>query len=303
MNWLDRIAPQIDGSAGARLFEGPVINPLRVIANHELFLFGPGDARMVIAGQAYACACDSFVIVPPGVAHISYVESAEPVMVHWAHFNWEPVGTRGAGRIVTYMPEVPDARTFRPAPDYVPRQIFHGTVRRARVYELHGRAARLYGRQDARARRLSRAIFLEELLELLLPEETRLPAGSLEIVWADKCRDRLSRLADEPLSRATPVKAALRELGPGYPHLERLFRQVHGLSPLQYVNVLRMERIKGLLRDTDQPVSHIAAELGFADASYFSRFFRRRAGCSPRAFRAIERVPKVPGGLQGAGSG
>jgi AraC family transcriptional activator of pobA len=38
------------------------------------------------------------------------------------------------------------------------------------------------------------------------------------------------------------------------------------------------------------PVAQIAGELGFDDAAYFARFFRRRTGCSPRRFREERRA-------------
>ena len=48
MEWLTCVTPRIGGSAGARAFTEPVINPLRVIYDHELFLFSTGAARMVV---------------------------------------------------------------------------------------------------------------------------------------------------------------------------------------------------------------------------------------------------------------
>ena len=48
----------------------------------------------------------------------------------------------------------------------------------------------------------------------------------------------------------------------------------------------RLAEAKRQLYYTARPVSEIAYELGFDDAAYFTRFFTRRAGISPRAFRA-----------------
>ena len=41
-----------------------------------------------------------------------------------------------------------------------------------------------------------------------------------------------------------------------------------------------------LLVHAEQPVKQLAAELGFQDASYFGRFFRKRTGMTPEQFRA-----------------
>lgn len=58
-----------------------------------------------------------------------------------------------------------------------------------------------------------------------------------------------------------------------------------GQSPVQLVHARILLEAKRRLHYTDAPVSEIAYALGFDDAAYFTRFFSRRAGMSPRAFR------------------
>jgi AraC family transcriptional activator of pobA len=58
-----------------------------------------------------------------------------------------------------------------------------------------------------------------------------------------------------------------------------------GQSPVQLVHARILLEAKRRLHYTDAPVSEIAYALGFDDAAYFTRFFSRRAGLSPRAFR------------------
>jgi AraC-like DNA-binding protein len=48
------------------------------------------------------------------------------------------------------------------------------------------------------------------------------------------------------------------------------------------------------LLHTELPVAEIADRLGFSDASYFVRFFKRLAGTTPRAFRARRGSPISP---------
>jgi AraC-like DNA-binding protein len=58
-----------------------------------------------------------------------------------------------------------------------------------------------------------------------------------------------------------------------------------GISPMQYVQHLRLEEAKRLLRSTDLPIAEIAEQVGFADALYFSRLIHRESGVSPSLFR------------------
>lgn len=58
-----------------------------------------------------------------------------------------------------------------------------------------------------------------------------------------------------------------------------------GRSPMQHLASLRIERACHLLASTDDRVESIARQVGFDDASVFSRAFKRWVGRSPKAFR------------------
>jgi AraC family transcriptional regulator, transcriptional activator of pobA len=58
-----------------------------------------------------------------------------------------------------------------------------------------------------------------------------------------------------------------------------------GQSPIQLIHARILLEAKRRLHYTDGPVREIAYALGFDDAAYFTRFFSRRTGLSPRAFR------------------
>jgi AraC family transcriptional activator of pobA len=60
---------------------------------------------------------------------------------------------------------------------------------------------------------------------------------------------------------------------------------IAGQSPIQLIHARILLEAKRRLHYTDGPVSEIAYGLGFDDPAYFTRFFTRRAGLSPRAFR------------------
>jgi transcriptional regulator GlxA family with amidase domain len=66
---------------------------------------------------------------------------------------------------------------------------------------------------------------------------------------------------------------------------KRRFTQATGMSPLEYIHTLRLEEAKQLLESTDLPVEAIATEVGYQDASFFSRLFRRKVALSPALYR------------------
>lgn len=68
-------------------------------------------------------------------------------------------------------------------------------------------------------------------------------------------------------------------------HLYRLFRETVGLSPHQYVIRERVERAKGLLRETDLTIAEVAVSSGFSHHQHLNRHFKGLTGASPERFR------------------
>ncbi|NQU43735.1 helix-turn-helix transcriptional regulator [bacterium] len=85
------------------------------------------------------------------------------------------------------------------------------------------------------------------------------------------------------------VQATLQGLGCSYAHAGRVFRETYGISPVEYMNAIRIERARLFLRDTDLSISEAAYRVGFSSAAYFSRLFKRLTGLSPREFRESQR--------------
>ena len=76
-----------------------------------------------------------------------------------------------------------------------------------------------------------------------------------------------------------------RQTGLSSFHFLRLFSQVLGVTPHQYLVRSRLRHAARLLADDDRPVTAVALDVGFADLSNFVRTFHRAAGVSPRGFR------------------
>ena len=91
--------------------------------------------------------------------------------------------------------------------------------------------------------------------------------------------------AAENYREASPVAAMTRLSGLTERSFARRFRQATGLSPLAYVHRVRLEEAKQLLEATDRPVEAIAEEVGYEDAGYFARLFKREVAMTPAQYR------------------
>ncbi|MBE6597372.1 MAG: helix-turn-helix domain-containing protein [Ruminococcaceae bacterium] len=67
--------------------------------------------------------------------------------------------------------------------------------------------------------------------------------------------------------------------------LQRMFLQYFGVSPMQYVIKLRMNKALGLLVANKHSVREISSMCGFSDEKYFSRAFKKKYGVPPSRFK------------------
>lgn len=87
----------------------------------------------------------------------------------------------------------------------------------------------------------------------------------------------------ENLSLHDIAKSA--NLSPNY--FVRKFKDYTGYSPLQYVTVMKMERAKYLIEQSDEPIGSIMEKLGYLDSAHFSKTFKKYCGYSPIRYREI----------------
>jgi AraC-like DNA-binding protein/mannose-6-phosphate isomerase-like protein (cupin superfamily) len=104
-------------------------------------------------------------------------------------------------------------------------------------------------------------------------------------VYVRRCVNLLS----ERMSEDTRIEELAKELGISAAYLQRLFRQVHGMTIIDYLNRMRIERAKLLLLNTDDPVVEIAMEAGFNSRQHFTRVFTSLEGISPQEYRREKR--------------
>ena len=75
------------------------------------------------------------------------------------------------------------------------------------------------------------------------------------------------------------------ELGYSFRYVNKLFKEKYGVTPTQYLVNLRILKSMELLAETKLKIGEIAAQTGFSDEYYFSKFFKKQTGTSPSAFR------------------
>jgi AraC-like DNA-binding protein len=151
---------------------------------------------------------------------------------------------------------------------------------------------------------------LAELTDAAASRHNDIGADEAALLFAARFADLVA--GRQPRSRAIPardrrraVEAALwietnahddiklddiaRQAGLSAFHFLRLFSDVLGATPHQYLVRSRLRHAARLLADDTRSITDIAFDVGFGDLSNFVRTFHRAAGVSPRHFRAAAR--------------
>ena len=82
-----------------------------------------------------------------------------------------------------------------------------------------------------------------------------------------------------------PVEQMVQRSGVAERTFKRRFSQATGLSPIAYVQHLRVEEAKRRLERTRSSVDQISWNVGYEDPAFFRRLFKRITGITPRAYR------------------
>jgi AraC-like DNA-binding protein len=68
------------------------------------------------------------------------------------------------------------------------------------------------------------------------------------------------------------------------------FKKKMGIGPLEYLQLLRIEKSKQLLNDGNNRIKDVAKKIGFINSASFIRVFKKYEGVSPGVYRASKVV-------------
>jgi AraC family transcriptional activator of pobA len=240
---------------------------------HQVLLIRRGSVEVHLDGESSSVRSPATIVVPPGAVH---------------SFEFEP-GTKGfvisfARGLVREL-----AASSPTLIETLDRPLARSLDRRALDATDSWALAEMLLREFGRSAP-GRHLALRGMLGALLANLVRLAGGAATSQEAAPlpARELVARFR-ESLERRfrthVSVAAYAAELGASEPTLRRACLAVVGETPLEMLQLRLLIEAERQLRYTSMPVAQVAFYLGFDDPAYFSRFFMRRMGLTPRAFR------------------
>ncbi len=89
---------------------------------------------------------------------------------------------------------------------------------------------------------------------------------------------------DENFEKYITVSDIARNIGVTPSYLSRVFRDITGDTVISSINKKKLEKAKEHLKNTDMKIYEVADALGFENMTYFSHFFKKYTGVSPKDY-------------------
>ncbi len=125
----------------------------------------------------------------------------------------------------------------------------------------------------------------EELAAALKKAVSLLPPQPEEAQTADDIADNLKKYIDEHYREEISLEFLAEQFHFSREYIGRIFRAKHGFAVYEYILQVRMKQAVELLRNPKLTLPVIADFLGYSNANYFSKAFRRFYGISPSDYR------------------
>lgn len=132
------------------------------------------------------------------------------------------------------------------------------------------------------------------LYDLFATIEEDRSAGYIPHRQTVKLREQVARLESD-LRTPLSVSELAAECGMCETSFRRIFRELYGVSPKQYILQARFRQARALLSNTDASVADVAEMCGFDNIYHFSRAFRTHEGVSPTDYRRLQTTEKSHG--------
>jgi transcriptional regulator GlxA family with amidase domain len=123
------------------------------------------------------------------------------------------------------------------------------------------------------------------LIDMDRPSQRPFKIHSFSVTHGEQAIARIQEFLAEHFHEGLPVEDMAKRAGMSVRNFSRRFKAATGEKLSRYVQLLRLERAKHFLENTDSSASEIMERVGYSDERSFRRVFKRHTGLAPRDYR------------------
>lgn len=127
-------------------------------------------------------------------------------------------------------------------------------------------------------------LILGQLIQVLAMLQRYECDGSLVSTPTTNMDDALQYINDHFALNITVQQVAERSFMSAS-HFQRLFKKTSGVTFMQYLQNIRIQRCCELLKSTEMSIQEAANQVGYQDMKFFHALFRKKTGVTPRQYR------------------
>lgn len=262
------------------IYEGPIAaGSTSERQDHSLgywvWLLRRGTVRLEMEGKSWQANAGQWMISPQGKTLQEFSPDARILSVHF-RCQWPTGNNLFSGRDAVVL----NASQF-------PR-LEKSAAALTRLVHRHFPKVRL----ELTEQQIDYPVFLrfeQRFQQWLIDFHHAMTQMGRSLAHAGLSDERLMRAAqllhDSPLAEPFPGMQLQRETGLGRAHLDRLYWKEFGITTREYWERLRQDVATRKLESTGLSIKEIGYELGFKQASHFTKWFFNRLGKTPKAYR------------------
>ncbi|GGO81291.1 MmsAB operon regulatory protein [Marinobacterium nitratireducens] len=233
--------------------------------DHLLIYCLEGRGQLETDGKSRTVRAGDLVLLPRGRSHRYHTDEAAPWSIYWIHFD----GPQADNFIAALDPD--------PQSPLIPLGLHSRLVA---DFEALLDARQASHQLDAFVHCANQLRQLLTHIALLRPLARRQADDSLDL-------ERVHSLMQARLHEQLDVETLAAAVSLSKYHFIKKYKALTGTTPISHFIHLKIERACHLLDVTTKGVNEIAWAVGYEDAYYFSRIFKKSMGISPTEYRRL----------------
>lgn len=235
--------------------------------DYQLLYIASGKAQFFIDQKERIVTKGNMVLFRPGETQIYNLYAADKPETYWVHFTGS-----GAEQLLDYyqMPKGENVFFTGTSPDY--QWLFRQMIQELQLMRVN---------YDDLLTMNLRHIFL--MINRYLKEGKALGTDMIDVV------ERATHYFNENYNQPINVEKYAEEHNFTPSWFIQNFKHITKMTPLQYIVSLRLTNAMNLMDNTNYNINQIAAAVGYDNAHYFSRLFKKHTGIAPTEYKNRER--------------